>query len=201
MTASLDERRWHRRGRAIEIVAKHSHARPWVTRRMRSREPAHPQTRKRRIHGGRAGVQSRPFAYAYAAVARGLDGQPGSVRTASEMQPVVSPRARWEDECARGYAQSRANEGRPQRMPVLRGKQETVWHHRRPRQLPARPSDHRQGGEAPQLTARLKALLVGRFVATSGEKRRPPVGKFVAAVGENPMAIDSEAGLPESRPN
>jgi hypothetical protein len=33
--------------------------------------------------------------------------------------------------------------------------------------------------------------LVGRFVATSGEKRWPPVGKFVAAVGENSMAIDN----------
>jgi hypothetical protein len=31
---------------------------------------------------------------------------------------------------------------------------------------------------------------VGRFVATSGEKRWPPVGKFVAVVGENLMAID-----------
>jgi hypothetical protein len=33
--------------------------------------------------------------------------------------------------------------------------------------------------------------MVGRFAATSGEKTWPPVGKFVAAVGEKQMAIDS----------
>ena len=33
--------------------------------------------------------------------------------------------------------------------------------------------------------------MVGRFVATSGEKRWPPVGKFVAVAGENLMAIDT----------
>jgi len=37
--------------------------------------------------------------------------------------------------------------------------------------------------------------LVGRFVATSGEKTWPPVGKFVAAVGENSMAIDNGGSL------
>jgi len=35
-----------------------------------------------------------------------------------------------------------------------------------------------------------------RFVATSAEKRWPPVGKFVAASGENSMAIDSGPGGP-----
>ena len=34
--------------------------------------------------------------------------------------------------------------------------------------------------------------MVGRFVATSGEKRWPPVGNFVAASGENSMAIDMQ---------
>ena len=62
--------------------------------------------------------------------------------------------------------------------------------HRRPGQLPTRPSDRRQGGQAPDLTLNLKPLLVGRFVATNGEKRWPPVGKFVAASGEFSMAID-----------
>jgi hypothetical protein len=36
---------------------------------------------------------------------------------------------------------------------------------------------------------------VGKLVATSGEKRWPPVGKFVAAVGENLMAIDRKQPL------
>jgi hypothetical protein len=36
-------------------------------------------------------------------------------------------------------------------------------------------------------------------MATSGEKRWPPVGKFVAAVGENLMAIDNRMrGVPTS---
>jgi hypothetical protein len=30
-------------------------------------------------------------------------------------------------------------------------------------------------------------------MATTGEKRWPPVGNFVAAIGEKPMAIDSRA--------
>ena len=66
-----------------------------------------------------------------------------------------------------------------------------VADHRRPGQLPARPSDRRQGGEAPDLTADSRALTVGRFVATSGEKTMATSGEIVAAVGEKPMAIDN----------
>jgi hypothetical protein len=36
-------------------------------------------------------------------------------------------------------------------------------------------------------------------VATSGEKTWPPVGKFVAASGEKPMAIDTRGVLTASR--
>ena len=51
-------------------------------------------------------------------------------------------------------------------------------HHRRPRQLPARPSDRRQGGQASDLITPHASLMVGRFdgrqwgeiMATSGEK-------------------------------
>jgi hypothetical protein len=36
-------------------------------------------------------------------------------------------------------------------------------------------------------------------MATSGEKRWPPVGNFVAVSGEKPMAIDSPGRLIEFR--
>src|ERR1035437_4589609 len=50
--------------------------------------------------------------------------------------------------------------------------------HRRVRQLPARPGNRREGSHAPALTNRKPAnLMVGRFVATSGEKTWPPVGR------------------------
>jgi len=44
--------------------------------------------------------------------------------------------------------------------------------HRRPGQLPARASDHRKGGEAPDLTHGW-----GDLMATSGENKWPPVGR------------------------
>jgi hypothetical protein len=41
--------------------------------------------------------------------------------------------------------------------------------------------------------------MVGRFVATSGEKHGRQWGLSMAAVGENPMAIDTDGSQPSSR--
>ena len=49
-------------------------------------------------------------------------------------------------------------------------------HHRRPGQLPARPSDRRQGGEAPRPNPRPNPCW-GETMATSGEIRWPPAGR------------------------
>jgi DNA replication protein DnaC len=66
-------------------------------------------------------------------------------------------------------------------------------HHRRPRQLPTRASDRRQGAKAPALTARRNPR--------GGEKRWPPVGRKhgrgwgenMAVLGEKQMAIDNRS--------
>ena len=49
--------------------------------------------------------------------------------------------------------------------------------HRRPGQLPARPGNRRQGGHATDLSTLNKPVTVGRFVATSGEKTWPSMGR------------------------
>ncbi|MGZ6638343.1 MAG: recombinase family protein [Solirubrobacteraceae bacterium] len=67
----------------------------------------------------------------------------------------------------------------------------SVDHHRRRRQLPARPGHRRQGGQAPDLTLNLSPCWWGDSSPPAGRKTWPPVGNFVAAVGENSMAIDT----------
>src|SRR5205085_11982352 len=49
-------------------------------------------------------------------------------------------------------------------------------HHRRPRELPARPGDRRQGGEAPHLRNDPTPRW-GETMATGGEIRWPPAGR------------------------
>ena len=83
----------------------------------------------------------------------------------------------------------------------------SVRDHRRARQLPARPGNRRQRGDATDLIPATPRPAVGRFdghqrghlMATSGEKSWPPVGNFVAASGEKPMAIDKHNHGPSTR--
>ena len=77
--------------------------------------------------------------------------------------------------------------------------------HRRHRQLPARPSDRRQGGDAPHLTAQRAIAAPPRPTGSAprrqraGENRWPPAGRkhvrqwgdSMAAAGEKPMAVDT----------